>query len=55
MFTFRSDLSLTQLYLRGNCLTFCIPKFHLSCREHNFAVHVVHYWNTLPEFIIQSE
>ena len=55
MFTFRSDLSLTQMSLRGNCVTFCEPKFHLSCRKHNFAVRVAHYWNILPDFIVQSE
>ena len=54
MFTFRSDLSLSNMPLRGNCLTFCIPKFHLACYEHNFAVCVVHYWNALPDFIVQS-
>ena len=43
MFTFRSDQSLIQMPLRGNYLTFCIPKFHSSCREHNFAVRVTYY------------
>ena len=55
MFTIRPDLSLAQMSLRGNCLTFCIPKFHLSYHEHNFAVRFVHYWNTVPDFIAQSE
>ena len=53
MFTFRSDLSLRQMSLRGNCLTLCIPKFYLSCK-HNFAVRVAHYWSKLPDFIVQS-
>ena len=43
MFTFRSDLSLSNMSLRGKCLTFCIPKFPLACYEHNFAVRIVHY------------
>ena len=43
VFTFRYDLSLSNVSLRGNCLTFSIPKFHLACYEHNFAVRVVHY------------
>ena len=53
-FIFTFDLSLIQMSLRGNCLTFCVPKFHLSCREHYFAVRVIHFRNTLPDFIVQS-
>ena len=33
---------------------FCKPTFHLACHEHNFAVCVAHYLNTLPDFIVQS-
>ena len=51
---FRSDLSLIQLSLRGNCLIFCISKFYLACCKHNFAVFVAHYWNALFDCIFQS-
>ena len=47
---FVNKCNYSLLYL--NLLYQCI--FHLACYEHNFAIRVVHCWNALPNFIMQS-
>ncbi len=54
MFTLRSDVTESQMSLRGNSLTINIPRFHIDALEHNFVIRAAHYWNALPNHVVQS-